>query len=64
MTQLKETFMVEHTIEINPLPGDNSAAILAALHELREGGRLVLAPGRIVQAIIGYNPESPSSLRL
>ena len=34
------------TIEIKPLPGDNSAAIRAALHELRDGGRLVLAPGR------------------
>jgi len=34
------------TIEIKPLPGDNSAAIRATLHELRDGGRLVLAPGR------------------
>lgn len=34
------------TIEIKPLPGDNSAAICAALQDLREGGRLVLAPGR------------------
>jgi len=34
------------TIEIKPLPGDNSPTIRAALHELRDGGRLVLAPGR------------------
>ena len=34
------------TIEIKPTNDDNSAAIRAALHELRAGGRLVLAPGR------------------
>ena len=38
--------MPMRTIEIKPLPGDNSAAIRAALHELRDGGQLVLAPGR------------------
>lgn len=38
--------MSMRTVEISPLPGDNSAAICAALHELRDGGRLVLAPGR------------------
>lgn len=34
------------TIEIKPSNDDNSPAIRAALHELRDGGRLVLAPGR------------------
>ncbi len=38
--------MAIRTLELTPLPGDNSAAICAALHELRDGGRLILAPGR------------------
>ena len=38
--------MTMRTIEIKPLPDDNSTAIRTALHELRDGGRLVLAPGR------------------
>ena len=34
------------SIEIKPLPDDNSVSIRTALHELRDGGRLVLVPGR------------------
>jgi len=33
--------MTMRTIEIKPISDDNSAAIRAALHELRDGGRLV-----------------------
>ena len=35
-----------HTIGLKPLPTDNSPAIRDALNGLRNGGKLVLAPGR------------------
>ncbi len=41
-----ENLMSIRTIEIKSLPDDNSPALCAALRELRDGGRLVLAPGR------------------